>query len=123
MNRAERRRLKSAEESSQKKRMVREEDIENIVTKAREDAVVQMWTMMMGFPLLVLRDHYGFGRKRLTDFMAYLVTTYNDFQEGYFSLNDLIDVICEEGGIDVTKVPEGLKVMTRSQKNKTGVKQ
>lgn len=83
-------------------------EIEALKKDATREAVEQMWILMMGFPLLVLHDHYGFGKKRLSDFVDKLIDTYKDYDDGYFTLQELLDVIETEGGVDLKDLKEAL---------------
>lgn len=54
-------------------------------------------------PLLVLRDKYGFGKKRLGDFTEYLIDEIKALESGYVSLDDIAKVIKDETGIEIER--------------------
>ncbi|MFL8968914.1 hypothetical protein ACKA04_02470 [Helcococcus kunzii] len=56
-------------------------------------------------PLLVLRDKYGFGAKRLTEFHKYMMTMVEDIEEGRIDFLDILTVLKEETGIEI-ELPE-----------------
>ncbi|MFL8888914.1 hypothetical protein [Helcococcus kunzii] len=56
-------------------------------------------------PLLVLRDKYGFGAKRLTEFHKYMMTMVKDIEEGRIDFLDIIKVLKEETGLEI-ELPE-----------------
>lgn len=53
----------------------------------------------MYIPMLVLRDKYGFGRKRLGDFLEEIIDQMKFIEEGYVTTKDMMKVIEEETGI------------------------
>lgn len=99
MNRAERRRLKREEEKSGATYNIKSSDISAIKRRATGEAVDKAFTMMLVLPLMVLRDKYGFGKKRLSEFIEYTLENYDSFEKGYVTLEDLQDTLKEETGI------------------------
>ena len=116
VNRSERRRLKAKQEKSSAIRVMREEDIENLKNQATKTAIERMWVIMMSFPLLVLRDKYQFGPKRMRDFTNYLVETYNDYQNGYFRLAELVDTLRQETGVDLWEIAKTFEEESPTEK-------
>ena len=53
----------------------------------------------MYVPMLVLRDKYGFGRKRLGDFLEYVIDQMKAVEMGYVTTKDMQRTITEETGI------------------------
>ena len=53
----------------------------------------------MYVPMLVLRDRYGFGRKRLGDFLESIADQLKYIEEGEVTTKDMMRVITEETGI------------------------
>ena len=56
---------------------------------------------MLGLPLIVLRDDFGFGKQRLERFEDRLMEQYECFDEGYIDLETLKKVIRQETGAAV----------------------
>ena len=52
------------------------------------------------FPLLVLRDQFGFGKKRLERFTNEYLEMIEAYNEGYLDLFDVVKTIEEETGLD-----------------------
>jgi Ca2+-binding EF-hand superfamily protein len=99
MNRAERRRrgIKGKEPIIN----LKSSNISKIKADATTQAVDTAFIMMLSIPLMVLRDKYGFGKKRLEKFSDYALELYDSFDKGYVSLDDLIEVLKEEVGVEV----------------------
>lgn len=112
MNRAERRRLKKVEKdpiltikrSDFDKKM--QESYQNGYKKATEDAkkvktdqvTAEVFTMLLGLPMKILKEDYGFGmKKRLPEFADKVISAYMDFDGS--SLEDLQNFIYETSGI------------------------
>ena len=53
----------------------------------------------MYVPMLILRDKYGFGRKRLGDFLEYVIDQMKAVEMGYVTTKDMQRTITEETGI------------------------
>ena len=53
----------------------------------------------MYVPMIVLRDKYGFGRKRLGDFLEEIIDQMKFIEEGYVTTKDMQRTITEETGI------------------------
>lgn len=99
MNRAERRRLKRNQEICNATYTLRNEDVTRIKQDAAQEAVYTAFTMMLGLPVIVLHDKYGWGKKRLSDFMDYALELYDSFEKDYVTLDDLWDTIEKETGV------------------------
>ena len=77
------------------------EQIENIKLKATSEAMDFAFRQMMLLPLMVLRDHYGFGAKRLEDYIDYVADMLDSYNKGYLNLDDIEKTLEEETGIKV----------------------
>lgn len=99
MNRAERRR----NERTKKEAVVniKRNDIDKMKKDATDKAVSRAFVLMMNVPLLVLRDKYGFGAKRLGKFMEYMLLQFEAIQEGYVNFDEMKTALEEETGIKV----------------------
>jgi len=54
---------------------------------------------MLGLPLMVLHDKWGFGKVRGERFIEQVLDLYDSFEKGYLSLDDIHKCLWEEGGI------------------------
>ena len=61
------------------------------------------------FPLLVLRDKFGFGKKRLKRFSKEYLEVINAYNKDYLDFNDVVKMIEEEVGIDYSDFIGGAK--------------
>lgn len=99
MNRAERRR------NDRKKKEavlnVRREDLEKAKKDATDKAVRQAFVLMMNVPLIILKDKYGFGAKRLEIFMNYMLDQFDSIEKQYVNFDDMKRALEEETGIKV----------------------
>lgn len=83
---------------------MRASDLERIKSEAREEAVDTSMVLLLGIPIKVLRDKYGWGmKKRLPEFAEALFDVYSDFSEGDMTLEEFKELIYEECGIKFQK--------------------
>lgn len=82
------------------------EQIEAMKLKATNEAMDFAFRQMILIPLMVLRDHYGFGAKRLERFIDKVADMLDSYNKGYLDLDDIEKTIEEETGI---KVLQGVK--------------
>lgn len=85
MNRAERRRLEKQGANVRKEPVItmKSSEIEKIKSEAREEAVDTAMILLLGIPVKVLRERYGWGmKKRLPEFAEAVLEVYSDFSEG-----------------------------------------
>lgn len=80
------------------------DQIKEIKRKTVEDTVDRVsreaFQRMMVLSLLVLRDHWGFGEKRIARFMDQLSVLIVDVSEGRLSMDDITATLEEELGIE-----------------------
>ena len=69
-----------------------------------EDTAFKALILMLGIPLMVLRDKYDFGKIRLTRFIKQCIELYDSFDKGYITLDDMHKAILDETGINVTEI-------------------
>ena len=103
MNRAERRRLQKKGVAVKKEPTIniKYSDIQKMKEEAMNKAVDTAFILMLGLPVLVLRDNWGFGKVRLERFIDQVIDMYEAFNEGYLTLDDIQKVIEEETGIEI----------------------
>lgn len=52
-------------------------------------------------PLFVLHDFYGFGKKRLIEFTNYMLDIFSDWNDGFYSVDDIKKMLFDETGFDI----------------------
>lgn len=67
----------------------------------KKEAVEVATVLMMYIPVLVLRDKYGFGNKRLGDFMEYVTNTFQCLSENRLDYLDIQKAIKDETGFEI----------------------
>lgn len=107
MSRAERRRLERDSSKSQKTYTLTQAQLDQKLKAVEMEATKKAFLMMMGFPLLTLRDKFGFGTARLNRFMDKMVDLYEAYELDYIDLADLDRTIMEETGVTLLKKREG----------------
>lgn len=111
MNRKERR--KNSVKSKEPIYNLTYSQIESIKRNATEEAVRKLVPFATAknfyFSMMILRDKYGFGKKRLGDFMEYMANLYESFGDGYLSLEDMEETIFEETGVRIGTLAEKFK--------------
>ena len=107
MSRAERRRLERDNSKSQKTYTLTQAQIDQMKKEVSMEATKKAFIMMMGFPLLTLRDKFGFGKERLNRFMDKMLDLYEAYEMDYVDLDDLNDTIMKETGVTLIKKREG----------------
>lgn len=79
------------------------EQIEQLKKDAAKEAIGQVIELTLGLPAMVLKDKYGFGKKRLPEFLDHVVDLYESYEMGYLTLQDVRDALWEEGGYKIQK--------------------
>ena len=101
MNKSERRKLQKQSQSVPKEPVinVKASDITNIKQDAAKKAADKAFFLMLGLPLMVLHDKWGFEKVRGECFIERVLDLYDSFEKGYLSLDDIHNCLWEEGGI------------------------
>ena len=73
------------------------------VIRAKDEAMTEAVNIMAIIPLMILRDKYGFGAKRLVKWMRYFTESVDALFKKYVTVEDMARIIHEETGIDVSK--------------------
>lgn len=107
MSRAERRRLERDNGKSQKTYTLTQAQIDQMKKEVSMEATKKAFLMMMGFPLLTLRDKFGFGKERLNRFMDKMMDLYEAYEMDYVDLDDLNNTIMEETGVTLLEKRKG----------------
>ncbi|MBU5627719.1 hypothetical protein KQI82_12445 [Oscillibacter sp. MSJ-2] len=100
MNRAERRR-KGAAVKKEAVWNIKASDIQKMKRDASRDAANLAFSMMLGLPVMVLHDKFGFGPVRCERFTDAVLELYDSFEKGYVSIEDIHGTLKEETGITI----------------------
>ena len=73
--------------------------IKQLKEKAVKESTYKAFIIMMGLPLMVLHDKFGFGKTRLTKFSDEIFGLYDSYEKEYVTLEDIIKTIEEETGV------------------------
>ena len=71
------------------------------INKLKENATIRAVNITQLFPLMILRDKYGFGSKRLADFQKHYDDMWDAYNKGYVKLEDIARTIYEETGVKI----------------------
>ena len=107
LSRAERRRLERNQANQTKTYTLTQAQLDEKLKAVEMQATKKAFVMMMGFPLLTLRDKFGFGKERLNRFMDKMMDLYEAYELDYVDLADLDRTIMEETGVTLLKKREG----------------
>ena len=107
MSRAERRQADRETAKLQKTYTLTQAQLDQKLKAVEMQATKKAFVMMMGFPLLTLRDKFGFGKERLNRFMDKMLDLYEAYEMDYIDLADLDRTIMEETGVTLLKKREG----------------
>ena len=81
------------------------EQIEGYVKKGYEqgkkDAIKTASEYSMAVPMIILRDTFGFGKKRLLKYHDAFLDMYDSISRGYLNLRDIVQTIKEETGVEI----------------------
>ncbi|MDK7377501.1 hypothetical protein QP531_06675 [Peptoniphilus harei] len=70
--------------------------------KGRKDSVKKATDFALAVPLLTLRDEFGFESVRLERFLKESEKTYEGINEGYLTIQDILNTLEEEVGLVLT---------------------
>lgn len=111
MTRAEIRRRKKENEKMGKQIILTRAEINRMNAEATERA----YKVMFGVTLIVLRDKYGFGRKRLKAFQDEMLKQIKCVEEGYVTFSELKEIVEKETGLEIIRT-KGEIVVNRRDK-------
>ena len=80
------------------------EQIQQLKKEAAKEAVNEVIELTLGIPAMVLKDKYGFGKKRLPEALDHMVDLYESYEMGYLTLQDIRKALWEEGGYKIQKI-------------------
>lgn len=78
-------------------------------TEGRQKALIVATTYSLAVPMMILRDQYGFGRKRLLRFYHDYLDLADSLDRKYLNINDIIKTLNEEVGINILEELEEWK--------------
>lgn len=103
MNRAERRRLEKQTKKNPAM-TIKASELEAIKQKERQSALDAVLPLLLGLPVKVLKEKYGWGtQKRLPDFADVLLEAYEAFSKNEQSIEDLRKQVEQDCGIRFTE--------------------
>ena len=81
------------------------ENIQNYIRKGyekgKQDSIQRATNLSVAVPLMVLRDKFGFGEKRLNRFFEEYLEMYDSVDKNYLDIKDILKTLKEETGIEV----------------------
>ncbi len=98
--RAEQRRMMKDAAKNTKTYTLTNADIKRIKNEAVSEASQIGFILMLGLPLMAMRDEFGFGKVRLERLIDKVLELYEAFNEDYFTLEDLMNTIKDETGVE-----------------------
>ena len=101
MNRAERR--KAGVKNRVPTYNMNTQQIQTLKEDVAQEATERAFILMLGIPAMVLRDHFGFGRKRMEKFTDEVFELYDSYEKDYITLEDRIRTIYEVTGVQIEK--------------------
>lgn len=104
MNRSEKRRQDRLLSKQTKTYTLTQEQIDKIKEEATMAATRRAFAIMLGMPMMVLRDQFGFGKKRLSLFTDKVFDIYEAYEDDRLSLVDMHKTIESETGVVVKEV-------------------
>ena len=72
--------------------------------KIQQDAMEKSVLVLSGIPLIVLRDVFGFGEKRLTRLAEEFLKQLKCVENGKVGLDEIHDIIKKETGMEVSNI-------------------
>jgi hypothetical protein len=103
MNRAERRRMQKKQNKKEPVYNISGQNLDKIKQNERKDAINDVMILLLGIPVKVMREHYGFGDKRLPEFAELLCEEFENFSEGDMTLEQYAKYVYEHTGIKFVK--------------------
>lgn len=85
------------------------DQIKQLKQDASAQAMEQAFILMMGLPLMALRDKFGFGKVRLERFSDAVLDLWDSFNRDYITFQDCINTVYEETGVKI----EGKEIQER----------
>lgn len=78
---------------------LRQSDIDRIKKEQTSKAVDVAFTLLLGMPVMVLHDKYGFQPDKLESFVTDTLSLYDSYEKGYLTLEDIKQTLEYEAGV------------------------
>ena len=101
MNREQRRKAARGAGHDMNTAIITQAYLDKLKKEATDEAVRRAFSLMLGLPVMVLRDKFGFGKVRAERFVDAVLDLYDAFDESYISLEDIHKVLKDELGITI----------------------
>jgi hypothetical protein len=79
--------------------------VQAMILQAKNEVTKQVreetFKLLLGLPVLALRDEFDFGKKRNTRFIEKMLSIYESYTDGTITLEDIEAVLKEETGLEV----------------------
>ena len=75
--------------------------IDKIKDDATQRALRQAFRMMIAFPVMAVRNQYGFQSKAIKRMVDDIFKFYHDYENGFITLEDIDDIIKHETGYKI----------------------
>ena len=104
MNREERRQKAKNGVKVQKEPVIniKVSDIEKMKSEVHKKAIGDVFTIMLGLPVMALHDKFGFGKVRCERFTDHVIDLYDSFEKDYITLDEIHEILKEEAGITIS---------------------
>lgn len=97
---------------------VKRSDLERLHDDAMTQVSRKVIPVILLTSLMVLRDKYGFGRKRLSDFAEQVFDVYEAVDREFVTFDDLAETIEKETGVRLSVCEKGFRVDTGKENEK-----
>lgn len=101
---------KAARKLTDEARQISIELESNFAKRMLPIAVSEAFILLLNIACIVLHDDYGFGRKRLGDFVEHVMSTWECVPE-YVTINELADEVTRMTGCSFTLRPQEAELM------------
>ena len=99
--------MKKTKEKKVPTYLVTYDEIQNYVKqgyeKGKQESIQKATNLSLAVPLMVLRDEFGFGEKRLNKFFECYLDLYDSIDKKYLNIEDILKTLKEETGIEIVE--------------------
>lgn len=86
------------------KQIQRERLINDVIRKCDKDIIARTQMSCLAACVQVLHDKFGFGKRRLSEYMMYVYDYFDSIYKEYVSFDDIKECIYDELGIDFNQL-------------------
>ena len=101
LTREQRRRLEREKVSGEATYTLTRAQIDKIKDDATQRELRQAFRMMIAFPVIAVRNQYGFQSKAIKRMVDDIFKFYHDYENGFITLEDIDDIIKHETGYKI----------------------